>query len=79
MHVRCGKEAGMDEKDIKQAFSYDFSEGTEAFRDDLLARCLTTLQDCAEDEDEGIVLEDEELDMLAAAGDIYAQMREERQ
>lgn len=45
----------------------DFSAGTEAFRDTLLERCLSVL----DEDDEGRCLDDAELDMLAAAGDTF--------
>ena len=44
-------------------FTQDFSVGTEKFRDELLARCLEIIN-----ENECRELEDEELEMLAAAG-----------
>ena len=44
----------------------DFSVGTESFREDLLARCLSVLN-----EDEGVELSDDDLDMLAAAGELF--------
>lgn len=54
----------MDEHDLERILRQDLAQGTEAFRDDLLARCLAELssQDAAE-------LSDDELELLAAAGD----------
>ena len=54
----------MDEHDLERILRQDLAQGTEAFRDDLLARCLAELssQDAAE-------LTDGELELLAAAGD----------
>jgi len=45
----------------------DFSAGTEAFREALLARCLSELDACSGDE--VAELDDADLGMLAAAGD----------
>ena len=53
---------------LERLAKYDFAAGTEAFRDALLARCLAVL----DADDEGIVLDDSDLDMLAAAGDLSA-------
>ena len=62
----------MDEREFEQNVSrlmkQDFSAGTEAFRDALLVRCLDELG-TAED---GVELDDGFLDMLAAAGDMFA-------
>ena len=56
----------MDEHDLERILRQDLAQGTEAFRDDLLARCLAELssQDAAE-------LTDGELELLAAAGDPF--------
>ena len=63
----------MNERDIEKLLAQDPSAGTEAFREELLSRCLAVL-----DTDESAlvatwgdasVLSDEVLDMLAAAGD----------
>ena len=43
----------------------DLSEGTESFREILLARCLSVLNA----DGEGTPLDDDTLDMLAAAGE----------
>lgn len=52
---------------LKGLLSQNFSEGTETFRDALLERCLDVL-----DADGGKAeLEDEALELLAAAGDIW--------
>lgn len=62
----------MDEREFEQMFEQlmklDFSIGTEAFRDNLLLRCLAVLNM----DDEGVVLDDSELELLAAAGDRFA-------
>jgi hypothetical protein len=50
---------------LERLLQQDFSAGTEEFRDELLARCLTVL----DAEDDVAVLDDGLLDMLAAAGD----------
>ncbi|MBQ9068742.1 MAG: hypothetical protein IJ131_06720 [Eggerthellaceae bacterium] len=55
----------MDDKTLSALFAHDFSEGTEHFRDALLARCLDVL----DSEDDGFEIDDADLDMLAAAGD----------
>lgn len=55
----------MDEDELRRILSQDLSAGTEAFRDALLARCLQVLgKNGAAAE-----LADEELELLAAAGD----------
>lgn len=60
---------------LRRLFKTDFSAGTEAFRDELLARCLEVLG--ADGPKAGNVIEfeeltDAELDLLAAAGDAYS-------
>ena len=57
------------ESKIERLMKQDFSAGTEAFREDLLSRCLAVLN-----VDEGSVISDEDLDMLAAAGNPYENM-----
>lgn len=61
----------MDEREFEQmlgqVMKHDFSAGSEAFRDALLERCLGEL---ASDED-GMPLEEDDLDMLSAAGDLF--------
>ena len=57
------------DKMMEQLMKQDFSVGTEKFRDALLGRCLAVL----DEDDEGIHLDDSELDMLAAAGDAFSQ------
>ncbi|MBQ9020500.1 MAG: hypothetical protein IJ113_00595 [Eggerthellaceae bacterium] len=54
------------EKHMKQ----DFSNGTEAFRDELLARCLDVLSlgDGATQDENGIDIDEADLELLAAAG-----------
>ncbi|MBQ9005935.1 MAG: hypothetical protein IJ092_06130 [Atopobiaceae bacterium] len=54
----------MDEKQITSVLEKDYSEGTEAFREGLLARCLEVLDAGAETRE----LADDDLEMLAAAG-----------
>ena len=49
---------------IEQLMKLDFSIGTEAFRDKLLSRCLAVLNMG----DECMVVPDDELELLAAAG-----------
>lgn len=50
----------------------DLSAGTEAFKEDLLSRCLAVLG-----EDGGLELSDSDLDMLAAAGNPFEERRPE--
>ena len=47
----------------------DFSRGTEAFADDLLGRCLSVL---GQEEEEFAEISDDELEFLAAAGNLFA-------
>ena len=54
----------MNEHEIERILGQDFSAGTETFRDTLLERCLELL---ARQED-GIELDDGDIEMLAAAG-----------
>jgi len=54
----------MDEDELRRILSQDLSVGTEAFRDALLARCLDVLA-----AGDGADLGDDELELLAAAGD----------
>lgn len=56
------------EQMIEKLLKQDFSSGTEAFRDALLARCLDELDADIRESD----LSDEELEMLAAAGNLSA-------
>ena len=58
----------MDEHEIAKILRQDLSKGTEEFRDTLLKRCLAVL----DSENTGLSLEDDELEMLAAAGDLCA-------
>ncbi len=58
----------MDNDRIISALRRDLSVGTERFRDELLRRCLSEL-----DQPEGIPLSDDELDMLAAASGVTPQ------
>lgn len=53
------------EQMLEKLLKQDFSVGTEAFRDALLVRCLNELN---EDSEEAF-LADDELELLAAAGD----------
>ena len=63
----------MNEREIEKLLAQDLSAGSEAFRDELLSRCLAVLgtEESAFVATRGDVrvLEDETLDMLAAAGD----------
>lgn len=59
---------------MTQALFHDFSVGTEAFRDDLLERCLAELGSENKTSGWNLVnetreLDDNELELLAAAGD----------
>ena len=54
----------MTEQEIIRILSQDRSVGTEAFRDELLARCLEVL-----DSESVYEVSDDELELLAAAGD----------
>ena len=60
--------AGVDEREIAKVLQQDLSKGTEAFRDALLRRCLDVL----DSDNDGRSLDDDELEMLAAAGDLGA-------
>ncbi len=53
---------------LERLMKQDFSAGTETFRDGLLKRCLMVLDEA----DEGTVLDDADLEMLAAAGDSFS-------
>lgn len=53
----------MNEQEVTRILQLDLSIGTEAFRDALLQRCLAVL-----DTKEVASLDDDELDLLAAAG-----------
>ena len=57
------------ERMIKRLMKQDLSAGTEAFREDLLARCLDVLDS---DEDRCEEVDDSDLELLAAAGTPYA-------
>ena len=59
--------------DIEGLLAQDLSAGTEAFREELLERCLAELDRAQTD---GVELADDELEMLAAAGVPYANMDE---
>lgn len=58
------------EQMIRTLMQADLSAGTEAFREELLARCLDELD--AGSCDGGAELDDSALDLLAAAGDAFA-------
>lgn len=59
----------MEERDIARVLKRGFPVPDKALREDLLQRCLDVLgEDEGEAEDEGVVLADEQLEMLAAAG-----------
>ena len=55
----------MEGIDIERILGQDLSIGTESFRESLLERCLSVLGQEAQD---GMELEDDEIEMLAAAG-----------
>lgn len=60
----------MDERQFEEMLSrvlqHDLSSNSETFRDELLARCLEII----EAEDSGCDLNDEQMDLLAAAGEL---------
>ena len=58
----------MNTHEIEQLLGRDYSVGTDAFREDLLARCLDVV---AQNSGGRVALDDEDLDMLAAAGTSY--------
>ena len=58
------------EKRLEELMTQDLSVGSETFRENLLSRCLAVLNEA---EDEGIELSDDDLDMLAAAGNPFEQ------
>ena len=60
----------MDEKEIARILRQDLSVGTEAFRDNLLARCIAELGT----DDYAIELDDADLELLSEARDISAQI-----
>lgn len=68
--MRNERVQGMTDNEFEQMLTpllqKDASLGTEAFRDSLLARCLAVLNT----EEMGIELGDDELNLLAAAGDL---------
>ena len=55
----------MDEVSITRVLARDYSAGTEALRDALLGRCLEEID---KRETQGVTIDDDELDLLAAAG-----------
>ena len=61
------KEASVGDREVERILKEDLSTGTDEFREALLQRCLAALGD-----DEGTPIADEDLDMLAAAGDIFS-------
>ena len=66
----------MRQGDIERLLAHDFSAGTEAFREDLLGRCLAELgadADADAADFEYAEIDDGDLDMLAAAGNIFSQ------
>lgn len=58
----------MDERELERLMATDFSVGTEEFAKDLLQRALETLGQEQRAKQGWRVLEDEEIDLLAAAG-----------
>ncbi|MBQ9041281.1 MAG: hypothetical protein IJ111_00535 [Eggerthellaceae bacterium] len=71
---RMGRRRNVDVRELEQMIRglmrADLSAGTEAFREELLARCLEELD--AGSCDSGTELDDSALDLLAAAGDAFA-------
>ena len=71
----------MDDARIERALTYDFSAGSEEFQEDLLERCLSVLAAGGDDAAGNALpqpldyraIDDADLDMLAAAGDVYSQ------
>lgn len=59
----------MDDKGIERVLRRGFAPPGEAVREGLLRRCLAALD---EGQDECAELADDELDMLAAAGDAFS-------
>lgn len=61
------------ERAMEELLSHVYETGVESFRDTLLRRCLsefdTVVADSSAADSEGSILDDEALDMLAAAGD----------
>ena len=57
----------MDERDIERILRQDLSKDTDEFRDELLSRCLSVLGS-----QDGVELDDSDLELLAAAGDLAA-------
>ena len=77
----------MDDAGIANALAYDFSAGTEVFRESLLARCLAVLV-AGGDNRAGsalpnpaapVEIDENTLDMLAAAGDVFTTRSNERE
>ena len=70
------KGATMEEKEfegrLEKLMKQDLSAGTDAFREDLLSRCLAVLNEA---EDGGVELDDSDLDMLAAAGNPFEEQK----
>lgn len=58
----------MDEKRLEQLLKQDLSDGTDAFRDALLGSCLDVL--CSENDAREV--DEDDLELLAAAGDVYS-------
>lgn len=72
-----GEGASMDKRGfesvVRRLLKQDLSQGTETFREALLARCLELLGPDDISDDDGVtevILFDDDLDMLAAAGSI---------
>ena len=60
----------MDERDVERILSHDFAAEATEFHDRLLDRCLAVLR-----QNGFRVLEDEDLEMLAAAGNPHEMLR----
>lgn len=56
------------ERMLERLMKEDMPAGNESFREELLERCLAVLSA----DDEGSPVDDDELDFLAAAGDLTA-------
>lgn len=65
----------MSTNDMIKGLNHDFSKGTDEFRENLLAQCLAELSTSRQSSGWTLVpevreLDDEELEFLAAAGDL---------
>lgn len=60
----------MNEKEMTRLLQHDFSAGTEAFRDNLLKRCLSELNSASG----RTAISDDDLEFVNAAGNISQMM-----